>query len=239
MTCTYVRTRTRTVNVPGPGVGRLQLHSCSAHRVRYAHTNLQLLQGRMLTRKRKITFKQLVDVKLPKAKRIKAIRSESQLYIKVIEGDPSTQRMKIHYIGYSSRYDEWRPASDIVDKRTLVMKEDSTSLRLHAELASRIKSNLSSSRTNSPEVRIEIPFDKDLYNSTSGLKSKGREVKIIRGIMHYSLASYSDLVPILGKNWYIRGFNEAGDCCYVLVETVRFFSTATSTSSRVHSRFEL
>ena len=178
----------------------------------------------MLTRKRKINFKQLVDVKLPKAKRIKATRSESQLYdIEVIEDDPSTQRMKIHYIGYSSRYNEWRPASDIVDKRTLVMNEDSTSLRLHAELALRIKSNLSSSRKNSPEVRIEIPSDKDLYNSTSGLKSKGREVKIIRGIMHYSFASYSDLVPILGKNWYIRGFNEAGDCCYVLLERVRFF----------------
>ena len=49
--------------------------------------------------------------------------------------DHRTQRVKIHYIGYSSRYDEWRPLSDIVDKRTSVMNEDSSFLRLHTELA--------------------------------------------------------------------------------------------------------
>ena len=51
----------------------------------------------MLTRKRKIDFKQLVDVKLQKAnKKIKVTRSESQLYdIEMIEDDPSTQRVKI------------------------------------------------------------------------------------------------------------------------------------------------
>ena len=178
----------------------------------------------MLTRKRVINFKELVEIKLPKAKRIKEARNENQLYdVEVIGNDHRTQRVKIHYIGYSSRYDEWRPLSDIVDKRTSVMNEDSSFLRLHTELASRIKSNLLSSRKNSPEVRIEIPFDRGLYNSNAGLRSIGREVKVIRGVMHYSVASYSDLIPILGKNWYIRGINEAGDCCYVILEMVRFF----------------
>ena len=131
--------------------------------------------------------------------------------------------MKIHFIGYSSRYDEWRPLTDIIGKRTLTMKEDSSCLRFHVELASKIKSNLSSSRKNSPEVRIEVPFDKGLYDSNTSLKAKGREFKVVRGVMHYSLSSYSDLNPILGKNWHVKGINEAGDCCYVILETVRFF----------------
>ena len=39
--------------------------------------------------KREINFKQVVDVKLPKAKKIKKTRSESWLYdIEVIEDDP-------------------------------------------------------------------------------------------------------------------------------------------------------
>lgn len=178
----------------------------------------------MLTRKRLINFKELSDIKLPKAKRIKEARNENRLYdVEVLENDPRTQRVKIHYIDYSSRYDEWRPSSDIIDKRTLVMNEDSGSLRLHDELASRIKSNLSSSRKNSPEVKIEMPFDKGLYDSSASLKAKGREIEVVRGVTHYSISSYSDLIPILGKNWQLRGINEAGDCCYVILETVRFY----------------
>ena len=171
----------------------------------------------MLTRKRVINFKELVDIKLPKAKKTKEARNDSQLYdIEVLERDPRTQSVKIHYIGYSARHDEWRPVSDIIDKP---MKQDTP----HAELASRIKSSLTSSRKNSPEVRIEIPFDKGLYDSNASLKAKGKEVKIVRGVMHFSISSYSDLVPILGKNWHVRGINEVGDCCYVILETVRFY----------------
>ena len=166
---------------------------------------------RMLTRKRVINFKDLVDIKLPKAKRINKARNESRLYeVEVLDEDPRTQRVKIHFIGYSSRYDEWRPLADIIGKRTLTMKEDSSCLRFHVELASKIKSNLSSSRKNSPEVRIEVPFDKGLYDSNTSLKAKGREFKVVRGVMHYSLSSYSDLNPILGKNWHVKGINEAG-----------------------------
>ena len=62
-------------------------------------------------------------------------RSESRLYdVEVIEDDPRAQKVKIHYIGYSSRYDKWRPLSDIVDKRNLLMNEDSCSQRLHVNL---------------------------------------------------------------------------------------------------------
>ena len=75
----------------------------------------------MLMRKRNINL----DVKLPKAKK----RSSRQ-----IDDDSRNQRVKIHYIGHSSRYDEWRPLSDIVNKRTLVISEDSNSPRLHAKL---------------------------------------------------------------------------------------------------------
>ena len=126
----------------------------------------------MLTRKRVINFKELVDIKLPKAKKTKEARNDSQLYdIEVLERDPRTQSVKIHYIGYSAGHDEWRPVSDIIDKP---MKQDTP----HAELASRIKSSLTRSRINSPEVRIEIPFDKGLYDSNASLKAKGKEVKI-------------------------------------------------------------
>ena len=167
----------------------------------YSEKHSDQVARRMLTRKREINFKDLVNIKLPKAKRINKARNESRLYdVEVLDEDPRTQRVKIHFIGYSSRYDEWRPLTDIIDKRTLTMKEDSSYLIFHVELASKIKSNLSSSRKNSPEVRIEVPFDKGLYDSNASLKAKGREFKVVRGVMHYSLSSYSDLkTPFLAK----------------------------------------
>ena len=122
------------------------------------HCTVQLVLGaeaktvmQRVTRKGEINFRELVDVKLPRAKKIKEKSSDNQLYdIEVLEREPG--RGKIHYIGYSSRCDEWRSLSDIVDKSTLRAEQFS----LHNELASRIKLNLTSSRKSSPEVKIEI-----------------------------------------------------------------------------------
>ena len=55
--------------------------------------------------------------------------------------------------------------------------------------------------------------------------------------MQYSVASYTDLVSILEKNWYIRGLNEAGDCCYVILEMVCFLARFFPDGNRVCSRF--
>ena len=52
--------------------------------------------------------------------------------------------------------------------------------------------------------------------------SKGKKTRLcMRGIVHYFTDSYSDL--ILGRNWYVRGINETDDCCYVILDTVRFY----------------
>ena len=86
---------------------------------------------------------------------------------------------------------------------------------------SRIKASLTSSRKGSPEVKIEMPYDRGLFEE--GLKAKGQVVGKIRGNVHYSISSYADLDSILGKNWHLRGFNRAGDCCYPILETIRFY----------------
>ena len=39
---------------------------------------------------------------------------------------------------------------------------------------------------------------------------------------------YSDLDSLLGKKWFIRGINESGDFCYVMLETVRFYMSEKS-----------
>ena len=40
--------------------------------------------------------------------------------------------------------------------------------------------------------------------------------------MKYSIRHYRDLDSVLGEKWYLRVVNEAGDCSYVIRETVSF-----------------
>ena len=69
------------------------------------------------------------------------------------------ETVKIHFVGYSSRYNEWRSVSELVDKAVEVDQHEDAFF-FHQELAYRIKSNISCSRKSSPEVRIELLFDK-------------------------------------------------------------------------------
>ena len=78
-----------------------------------------------------------------------------------------------------------------------------------------------SRRRSSPDVKIEITFDKELYFKQLGNAGYVRCVK--RGVEHRSIGSYSDLDGILGKGWHNRGLNDSGDFCYAIENTIDFY----------------
>ena len=43
------------------------------------------------------------------------------------------------------------------------------------------------------------------------------------GTQRFTVKSYKDLYPLLGKGWHWRGLNEAGDFCYVMLTTIEFY----------------
>ena len=92
---------------------------------------------------------------------------------------------------------------------------------LHKELGSQIKSSLLSQRRTNPDIKIEMSFDKDLYNE--GLRSAGFVKCIKRGIEHCTIRKYNDLDGLLGARWHYRGLNEAGDFCYIIENTIDFY----------------
>ena len=66
-----------------------------------------------------------------------------------------------------------------------------------------------------------MPFDKQLFDK--GLRIKAQEVDCtVKGNKLYTISCYDDLDDLLGKNWHIRSLNPAGDCCYPLLDTIRF-----------------
>ena len=57
-----------------------------------------------------------------------------------------------------------------------------------------------------PEVRIEMPIDRILFDG--GLKQQGHYLTMTHGHTLYTITKYSDLDNLLGKGWHIRGLNK-------------------------------
>ena len=68
-------------------------------------------------------YRQLSNPRLPRAEKIRQVHDPEKLYeIEVVERDG--ERLKVHYIGYSSDYDEWKEAADIVHNAELTSERD-------------------------------------------------------------------------------------------------------------------
>ena len=160
--------------------------------------------------------------------------SEGDLFkLKVIE--EKEDMVKVHYIGYSKRHDEWRKKEDIV-----VLDDDSDDddggkddgeeavtgyipFSLYRVLANKIKLSLNSSRKASPSVRIDMEFDRVVYEG--GLAKNGTRKRRHGKRDIFGVKEYKDLDGLLGKGWHWRGLNQAGDFCYVVKDSVEFYLT--------------
>ena len=78
-----------------------------------------------------------------------------------------------------------------------------------------------SQRRSNPVVKIEMSFDRDVYEE--GLSAAGYVKFMKREIKHVTIRSYSDLDDLLGINWHYRGLNLAGDFCYVIEDSIDFY----------------
>lgn len=181
-------------------------------------------------KKNRVDYKQLSDsFKLPRAKKTRASK-EKLFAVEVLQVE--NDRVKVHYVGYGEEYDEWKDqseietilgedddcGSDMVEANTVVGYQP---FSLYKELRIRIKRSLTCSRTASPLVKINIPFDILLFNG--GLKQKGIPSEKKCGIQHYKIRNYTDLDDVLGSSWHFRGLNVNGDYGYAVLETVDFY----------------
>ena len=147
----------------------------------------------------------------------------------VTDVDKVGKRIKIHYVGYSECYDEWR-AYEPEDKNLfywmeLLLIPSSSSLDdrmelIHGELYREIKRKLYSGRKDDPSTRVEIRIDQDVLNGGLALTGKA---KTERGKVVYRIASNQALHHLLALKWDERIFNENGDIAFIIEGTVRFW----------------
>ena len=82
---------------------------------------------------------------------------------------------------------------------------------LYSESSVKVKCALSSRRKENPSVRIDMPFDKMLFDGE--LKVYGTPSRVYRATQRYKIPNFKDLNPLLGQNWHYRGLNSSGDYC--------------------------
>ena len=140
--------------------------------------------------------------------------------VEIIDEDSTTGKFKVHYVGYSATYDEWKEKDGVIsvcdeagddDTGGAVMVEI---FSMYSELATRIKQALNSSRKESPVIKIDMPFDRIEFDG--GLRPCGTEK---RSVKRYKITKYQDLIHLLGISWHFRGLNQNGDFCYVILST--------------------
>ena len=145
------------------------------------------------------------NVKLPRASKRKRNADDELYRIEVLE--EKEERVKVHYIGWSEEYDEWRDRADIVLPPAPYVPYDP-----NRELAYRIKQALNSSTRQEPQTRIELPFDKLIF--VGGLEKCGTCIHSRGGHAVYTIKKYSDLSFLLGDRWHMRGINDCLDLLY-------------------------
>ena len=166
-------------------------------------------------------YKTLAELKIPRATRQKKADCSQALYpIEVRERQENS--VKIHYIGYSDEHDEWRDPSELVN-----IGSDGHHLETyhpynpHQEIAYQIKLALHSGNRKDPEVRIELPFDRLLFDG--GLKQFGQFLHTRNGHDVYTVQSHADLKLLLGDRWHIRILSKNLDFCYVNIDTIKYY----------------
>lgn len=121
---------------------------------------------------------------------------------------------QVHYKGYDDKYDE---NSEIVDLSPLPELDIYQLFELHHELAIQIKMALDSKHWRDPEVRIELPFDRLLFEGR--LKQAGHLVGGVRGATVYGIfRTHHSLVRYL-----VAHEDRMTDFCYVNLETVCYY----------------
>lgn len=167
------------------------------------------------------------DITIAAPGRTKTVKSSKTNLFPIEVVDEDSTRYKVHYVGFSSKHDEWQMKSDVVDLEHGDSEEapnhqiSQHRFSLYHELATRIKTALNSSRKESPIIKIDMPFDGIEFNG--GLRICGENKRCVRGVQRYTITKYQDLNGLLGANWHYRGINANGDFCYVLLNTVEFY----------------
>lgn len=123
----------------------------------------------------------------------------------------------VHYKGWPKKFNEWRLASDILEKPLRV--PDAEEL-FRTQLAIKIKEELNGHRKKDSLVEIKIQIQKGTFTPLESVGSK-RETAGVTS--KYRLDKLSALNNFLGEGWHYRILNIVGDFCFITPGSVHYW----------------
>ena len=169
-------------------------------------------------RKRTPSLRALESVHMSSLPRLQRVNVEprNKLYdITIIE--ELDDKVKVHYVGYPEKFDEWMDRSDVYRKPSSLGGD--TELPPSHLSACYIKQKLLPRKLDDPAVKVYMPYSIEAFQE---IAVRGKSVGVVRGYEHYTIQDYEALADLLGEQWYLRIANTNGDFSYVILETVDF-----------------
>ncbi|XP_060062912.1 uncharacterized protein LOC132543427 [Ylistrum balloti] len=143
----------------------------------------------------------------------------SDIYYPVTILQQNDQRSRVHYIGYSHKFDEWLERDAIKESRSTCMINSF----LLQQLQIQIKDQLCSCGKKDTHKVIRIPINEQSLEDVGMLISKAVLHKVTHGKHVYCIRNRHALEKFLGVSWDFRIINQQGDNFYVITDTVRFW----------------
>ena len=149
--------------------------------------------SRELRKRKNINYKEVGDIKLPRAEKKRCWSDSEELFpVRVVEKEEN--RVRVHYVGYPSKYNEWKEVAELECLEADTEEQEVEGIQklsafqpysLYNHFMIKIKQSLVCGRKTSPVVRITMLFD--LLQFNGGLKEFGIPSKMVHGTQHFKI----------------------------------------------------
>ena len=178
------------------------------------------MMAQSLRKRPRIDYKELASgPSFPKDEKKTKTWSTRQFFeLRIIDTKFESEKLycRVHYIGWPSKYDEWRLASDIIDIPEEFLKSTESERRLFfTNLRIAIKEALHCQRRADSFVEIKTQITKDIYQELQALGTPKK-----RG--QYLLSDIRSFDRFLGNGWNLRIINRHKDFAYIANDQLFF-----------------
>ena len=173
--------------------------------------------------KRPVCYKELSETSVPLKKVQTEKWSTRKLYeLEILETKEEIGKVyaKVHYLGWPSNYDEFRPINDIIPISDVHVKTSKDILNFFFEhLRISVQESLHVQRLADSIVELKIPVSRGTFEEFASLGKP----QFFKNRKCYMISSHKDLEGVLGQGWNYRVANPAQDFAFVEISSLRFY----------------
>ena len=170
--------------------------------------------ARQLRDVKRLDYKKLADCEPKESVKAESWSTKKLYKLDIIKTEVKDGRLKclVHYIGWSTKYEEWHNAEDVLTIPDEYLNSTQGRDLFFRSLGISVKEHLHGRRKVDSLVELRVPISVDIFNE---LQALGAEK--IKGTFRCDISALDE---VLGEGWHWRIFNINGDFAYVRPGTI-------------------